>query len=337
MNKKIIIFNNLEEQNSFLSRFLHEANYEIVITEKESDLLDLINFENPDLILLSSILAGKDSYLICKNIKLLEKSEDIPVIFLEQAEHNLDLHALFSAGGVDYFSYPLNPSEILHKITQQLLIIDLQKELQAKNNQLFKLIPHYQNLKEVLEITKTELSKLTEKSDIIILSNQEKFEQALEKEWLRGARQRAYFADSSGTSISLLIAKINDFSAYQANYKPEVVNNCLKIITANLYKTPKRAADMVAKLAYDKFALVLPNTDQQGALKIAKNINKLLTNLQIPHSFSQVSKYVTMSIGIATGIPSQAIPSTILVDVAEAALENALGKKEEQAIVTDSF
>lgn len=337
MNKKIIILNDLEEQNLFFSRLLSEANYEVIITKNESEMLDLINSQNPNLILLNSLLEEKDSYLICKKIKLLESGENIPVIFINQKENNLDTETLFSSGGVDYISYPLTPMEILHKISQQMLLVDLQKELEEKTNQLFKLIPHYQNLKEALETAKIELTKLTETSDVKLLSDQGKFKQTLQQEWLRGARQRAYFADLSGTSISLIIGNINDFTAYRENYEPEVVKNCLKIISANLYKTPKRPGDIVAKLDDDKYAILLPNTDQQGALKVAKTINDILANLKIPHNFSQISDYISMSFGIATGIPSQALPAINLVDVAESALKNALSEKREQAIVTDNF
>lgn len=337
MNKKILILNDIEDEKKFFSRLLHEANYDVVITDNELSLLDLVNTQNPNVILLSSFVESKDTCLICKKIKLLEKGENIPIIFIQQDHLYLDGETLFNSGGSDYISYPFSSGEILHKVAQQIQIVDLAKDLQEKNNQLLKIIPHYQNLKQTLEKTKIELAKLTETSIIKLSFDREKFENHLGQEWLRASRQRAYFADLSGTSISLIISEINDFNLYQENHEPQVVINCLNIISANLSQTPKRPADIVAKLDNDRFAILLPNTDQQGAIKVAEIINKMLADLQIPHGFSPISDYLSMSFGIATGIPTQALPATVLVEVAESALEDALAKKRKEVIITDSF
>lgn len=337
MNKKILILNEIEDEKKFFSRLLHEANYDVIITDNELTLLDLVNTQKAHVILLSSFVKSKETYLTCKKIKLLEKGENIPIIFIQQNQHDLDSETLFNSGGSDYISYPFSSGEILHKIAQQTKIVDLEKDLQEKTNQLLKIIPHYQNLKKTLENTKSELAKLTETSIIKLSFDRENFEKHLEQEWLRGSRQRAYLADLSGTSISLMIGQINDFNLYQENHEPQVIINCLNIISANLSKTPKRPADIVAKLDNDRFGILLPNTDQQGAIKVAEIINKMLADLQIPHGFSTISDYLSMSFGIATGIPTQALPATVLVEVAESALEDALAKKRKEVIITDSF
>lgn len=66
MKKRIVILDDLEDQNQLFLRLLNNANYKVIITETESHLLDLINSKYPDLVLLSACLKDKDVYLICK-------------------------------------------------------------------------------------------------------------------------------------------------------------------------------------------------------------------------------------------------------------------------------
>lgn len=337
MNKKIIIFDNLEEQSQFFLRLLQEANYKVKITEEESELLDLIHSEYPDVILLSTAFKDKDIYLVCKKIKLLEMGENIPVIFINRDQNNLDTETMFNAGANDYISYPFSSAEVLHKISIQLQLKTLQKDLTEKTNQLHKLIPHYQKLKLALEKAKLELAKINQKDRSSILPQKEEFEKNLSQEWLRGARQRSSFGDLAGTNISLIMAEINDFINYRENHEKELIDNCLEIIGNTIKSTVKRPGDFVGIFNQGKFAILLPNTDQDGAQKVAEIINKKIKDLQIPHHYSDFSEYISFSFGIATGIPSQALPPNILIEVAENSLNKALWQKQDDSIIIDNF
>lgn len=337
MNKKIIIFDDLEEQSQFFLRLLHEANYQVNITNQESELLDLINTEYPDVILLSATFKDKDVYLVCKKIKLLEMGENIPVIFINRDKRYFDTETMFNAGATDYISYPFSSAEILHKISVQTQIKSLRKDLIEKTNQLHKLIPHYQKLKLALEKAKLELAKINQEDRASILPQKEEFEKILSQEWLRGARQRSTFGDLAGTNISLIMGEINDFINYQENHEKDLIDNCLDIIGNMIKSTVKRPGDFVGVFNQGKFAILLPNTDQDGAQKVAEIINKKIKDLQIPHHYSDFSEYISFSFGIATGIPSQALPPNILIEVAENALNRALWEKQDNSIIIDNF
>ncbi|MBL1211430.1 diguanylate cyclase domain-containing protein [Geminocystis sp. GBBB08] len=337
MNKKIIILDDLEEQSQFFLRLLNEANYWVLVTEEEFELLDLIYREKPDIILLSATLKHKDSYLICKKIKLLEIGENIPVIFINRDQHYFEAETIFNSGGSDYISYPFSSAEILHRISIQIQLKTMEELLKEKTNQLHKLIPHYQKLKLALEKAKLELANIAQKDQSSFLPQREGFEKILQQEWLRGARQRSSFGDLAGTNISLIMAKINDFTAYQNNHDSDLVDNCINIVGKTLQSMVKRPGDLVGNFSQGLFVILLPNTDQDGAETVALMIASKLESLQIPHHYSDFSEYISCSFGIATGIPSQALPPTILMEVAENALNNALSQKQNNIIVIDNF
>ncbi len=335
MKKRIVILDDLEEQNQFFLRLLNNANYKVTITENEDHLLDLINSKYPDLILLSACLKDKDVYLICKKIKLLEIGDNIPVIFINRDHKYFEPETMFNAGGSDYVSYPYSSAEILTKIASQIELNSLRQEIKEKTNQLQKLIPHYQRLKIALEKAKFELANISKKNESSILPDQDYFLKVLEKEWLRGARQRSSFGDVSETNISLILAEITDFTAYQKNHERELVNNCIDIVSKTLNATVKRPGDLVSNFTEGKFAILLPNTDREGAKTVAVKINQNLAELQIPHHYSDVNEYLSFCFGIATGIPSQALPPTVLIDVADNALFTALARRQGGAIEID--
>ena len=108
MKNKILILNNLEEQTLHFTRVLQTANYKIISTKNESELLDFIESEYPDVILIGNNLVDKDIYLICKKVKLLELGENTPVIFINGKSNPLDPEMIFNAGGADYINEPLS-------------------------------------------------------------------------------------------------------------------------------------------------------------------------------------------------------------------------------------
>ena len=144
------------------------------------------------------------------------------------------------------------------------------------------------------------------------------------KEWLRGARQRSSFGDVAETNISLILAQLNDFDAFQTNHERELVSNCLRLVTESLHEIVKRPGDIVNNLGNGKYIILLPNTDREGAQTVAEKIQENLNQLKIPHFYSNISEYQSFSIGIANGIPTQGLPPDILLETAQNALDEAL-------------
>jgi two-component system cell cycle response regulator len=65
----------------------------------------------------------------------------------------------------------------------------------------------------------------------------------------------------------------------------------------------KRVDDFAARYGGEEFAIILPNTDIQGAVRIAHLVQKNLAHEAILHPDSDLSDYVTCSIGISVMVP----------------------------------
>jgi len=105
----------------------------------------------------------------------------------------------------------------------------------------------------------------------------------------------------TGGLLSLLMIDIDHFKEFNDAYGHIEGDKCLKIIAKTLTNSIKRTGDFVARFGGEEFVVVLPNTDENGARMIAEKLHKNIRKCNIPHINSNVTDYVTVSIGGTTG------------------------------------
>ena len=127
---------------------------------------------------------------------------------------------------------------------------------------------------------------------------------------LTGIYNRRFMEDSlariirslsrSGGVLSVLIADIDFFKKYNDTYGHSQGDSCLKTVAETLAGTVMRADDFVARYGGEEFAIILPDTDVNGAKMIASKILENVRAQNIPHKNNDVASCVTISIGITT-------------------------------------
>ena len=116
-------------------------------------------------------------------------------------------------------------------------------------------------------------------------------DQVLWKEWQRCQREVQ--------PLTLILLDIDCFKPYNDYFGHPQGDWCLKQMAQMLRSCLKRPGDMVARYGGEEFLLILPHTDTEGAMAIARQIRTRLAALAIPHPDSAVSNHVTVSLGIA--------------------------------------
>ena len=97
-------------------------------------------------------------------------------------------------------------------------------------------------------------------------------------------------------------------------------------------KVPQRPTDLVARYGGEEFAVILSNTNLDGGLKVATAIQTQVLNLKVPHQSSDVSEYVTLSIGVASLVPTLELSLETLIANADEALYTAKSQGRNRAI-----
>ncbi len=146
------------------------------------------------------------------------------------------------------------------------------------------------------------------------LANRRRFDQCLTAEWRRGMRER--------NPLSLLLMDADLFKLYNDTYGHLRGDSCLKQIAEAAMDATARPGDVVARIGGEEFAIVLPNTDIEGAMRVANDTRKALISRHIPHQ-ANPHRMVTVSIGCATVVPRLGQLSVSLVALADQALYTA--------------
>ena len=140
------------------------------------------------------------------------------------------------------------------------------------------------------------------------IANRRQFEQTLQGEWQRCARNQ--------TRLSLLMIDIDHFKRYNDHHGHLTGDECLRQLARVLSMCVKRAGELVARYDGEEFAVLLPGADEAEALRVAQRCLLQVNNARIPHGDSPVSAWLTVSIGIATKIAAPAVSPLALLQAA---------------------
>ena len=150
------------------------------------------------------------------------------------------------------------------------------------------------------------------------IANRRYFDSYLEREWTRMKREKA--------PLTLIMADVDFFKNYNDCYGHQMGDVCLKKVAAAMKKSALRPADMAARYGGEEFALILPMTPSMGAVKVAGRTMDSIRKMEIKHEKSEVHPYITVSMGIATVIPTSDFQLKDFIGMADKALYSA--KKE---------
>jgi diguanylate cyclase (GGDEF)-like protein len=99
--------------------------------------------------------------------------------------------------------------------------------------------------------------------------------------------------------LALVLCDIDSFKPYNDHYGHQAGDECLKEVAAALRSCCRRPGDMAARYGGEEFALILPDTDLNGAARIAEAARDAVAELRIPHAYSLAVSYVSISGGVA--------------------------------------
>ena len=121
--------------------------------------------------------------------------------------------------------------------------------------------------------------------------------------------------------LTLLMCDVDFFKLYNDSFGHLAGDLCLKKVAAVLTEHLKRPADLAARYGGEEFAIILPETPLTGALIVAESCRRHLEQLAIenPRADTEFST-VTMSIGVASVVPSASSDFEELIRQADRAL-----------------
>ncbi len=156
------------------------------------------------------------------------------------------------------------------------------------------------------------------------LANRRLFERSLDIEFARGARQVS--------PVSLIMLDIDFFKRYNDAYGHVAGDQCLAQVAQVVKTCCQRKSDLAVRYGGEEFAVLLPDTDINGALAIAGQIRRSVIDKHIIHSGSPTG-HLTVSLGCYSFIPHGNDSPQVFIQRADAALYQAKNAGRNRAAV----
>jgi diguanylate cyclase (GGDEF)-like protein len=176
------------------------------------------------------------------------------------------------------------------------------------------------NVRLTLEIrerkqAEEELKRLSYLDGLTGVANRRRFDEDLGLEWRRMTRD--------AKPLSLIMCDIDFFKAYNDTYGHQGGDDSLRRVANTLNSVVGRPGDLVARYGGEEFVVILPETDSQNAKFLAEKMRSRVESLGIIHVSSQVCEVLTISLGVATSIPTRGSLPDELISSADQALYEA--------------
>lgn len=190
-------------------------------------------------------------------------------------------------------------------------------------------ITERKQMEEALRQANSELSLLASLDGLTQVANRRRFDDYLAQEWRRLMRDQQ--------PISLVLFDIDFFKKYNDYYGHLMGDEALVEVAQTAKACIRRPADLLARYGGEEFAVILPNTHLEGAIAVAHQIQQAIRELDIPHADSSVCPFITLSLGVATVIPSAEQDSDELIQQADMALYQAKNQGRNQVVAATRY
>ena len=243
--------------------------------------------DKPDLIFLNAMIPSMKGL---ETLSALKKSADldkIPVIIVANAIDEAVEEESFNLGAADFICMPFRSAMIKARVKNQLQIVNQIKTI------------------EQLGLT----------DPLTSLYNRRGFNDRYNSEWRRCIREKV--------PVSFIMLDVDKFMDYNDTYGHPQGDLLLKIMASLFEGTARRPTDVVTRLRGQEFGILLPNTPMEPALDIAENIRDSVERLRLLTEDGETETKITVSIGVASIVPSTELNPDTLVNEAEKFLSKA--------------
>lgn len=178
-----------------------------------------------------------------------------------------------------------------------------------------------------LEETNLKLKQTLRSDEITGLGNELLFKEYFAREWQRSVKEQNW--------LSLIRFDLDIFQETRNSYTQLNINGCLRKIGETIEPLLNRVKDLIVHYGEGRFAIVLPSSNTIDATLIGEKTSDAIQKFIITNSRTQISKNLSLNLGIASIKPRDQDESEQLLIAAEESLEKAKIMGKNCKIITD--
>ena len=221
--------------------------------------------------------------------------------------------------GVVSISQPLESLISMRKKGLERISVSFLSLVSISGLGLFLVVNRLKQINQELDVKVREktvaLKYLAVTDELTQLYNRRHFNTMLEEKWHSALRHQL--------PLSVVLCDVDFFKKYNDNYGHPAGDRCLTQVATLIRESTRRADDMVARYGGEEFALLLAFADDKHAVTVVQCLQSKLNEANILHEYSGIADRVTLSLGIASIVPSRGMKPEDLIERADQALYRA--------------
>jgi len=241
--------------------------YDVKLARSGKVALDLAMNQDVDLILLDVVMSDMSGFELLSRLKSSDATKHIPVIFITGSNSRDDEIKGLRLGAVDYIRKPFGETVVNLRVGAHLQLISQMRII--------------------------EQFSLTD--GLTGVNNRRSFDKQIKAEWIRAVRTQS--------CLGMLLLDIDRFKNFNDRYGHLNGDICLKIISKTMQSAVMRETDGVFRWGGEEFAILLPNTNLEGAVLVAERVREEISATPI-HMVGETAQ-VTVSIGAGSVFPER--------------------------------
>lgn len=305
----ILIVDDRHDNLLVLESLLEDMNCNIIKATSGNKALSLMLDYEFALVLLDVQMPNMDGFETAEFMRMNSRTRYVPIIFVTAiSKEQRCIFKGYEIGAVDYLFKPIEPIILKSKVKVFLELYNQKKLVEEQSKLLEMKIEELSKLREA----NFKLKNLSTLDGLTGIPNRRSFDNYIHMSFKSCAR--------SNKPLSLIMADIDFFKKYNDNYGHLQGDECLIKVAKSISSSVKRPLDFVARYGGEEFAVILPETDGKGAKIIAGIIRENIERLKIVHEHSDITSYITLSLGVATMLPEMKYSINEFIENADKAL-----------------
>jgi len=286
--QKVLVVDDDPLTREHLSMLVQAAGFEVLTAESGREAMSTLRRDYCPIVLSDWQMPDMDGVELCKAIRAESFPGYVYVLLLTARDAHQDIVHGLDAGADDYLTKRVTEAELMARLRAAKRIVSLE-----------------QSLRESVEEKRRQAT-----TDALTGANNRLY---FDKHLVRELKRTRRF----GGSLSVLLLDIDRFKSINDRYGHGIGDEVLVQFAERLRTALPRDYDWSARIGGEEFAVVLPQTDMQGAMIVAEKLRQSIASLPIRTESGNLN--VTVSIGVAVADAATLLPKTTVDDIVELA------------------
>ncbi len=288
-------------------QFLLEAEgYQVTVAKDGIEGLEALSHGDFSIVITDWVMPKMDGIEFCQALRQQMTGGYIYVFLVTAKSSKEEIVKGLEGGADDYLVKPIEPAELVARLTTAKRILNLEQTLKERNR---------------------EISRLLNTDHLTKVFNRSYLDKQLTNDCRQAMRYRRW--------LSVILCDLDFFKRVNDNYGHQVGDEVLKKFASTMQETLRFGIDWIARYGGEEFVVVLPETDFVGAEQVCERLRQAVSEFEI--SDGNGDKFsITASFGVAvlpnSGLPGKEVTAFDMVGLADSCLYEAKAAGRNQVI-----